>query len=74
MGVYTGLHRNSWLSRMFLTVSLIGISLPTFLIGILLILIFGVWLGWLPTFGRGGTVATRRLGDQPADRCRAGAT
>jgi peptide/nickel transport system permease protein len=59
MGVYTGLHRDSWLSRAFLTVSLIGISLPTFLIGILLILIFGVWLGWLPTFGRGGTV---RLG------------
>jgi peptide/nickel transport system permease protein len=57
MGVYTGLHRDSWLSRVFLTVSLIGISLPTFLIGILLILIFGVWLGWLPTFGRGGTVA-----------------
>ena len=57
MGVYTGLHRNSWLSRVFLTVSLIGISLPTFLIGILLILIFGVWLGWLPTFGRGGTVS-----------------
>jgi peptide/nickel transport system permease protein len=56
MGVYTGLHRESWLSRVFLTVSLIGISLPTFLIGILLILIFGVWLGWLPTFGRGGTV------------------
>jgi peptide/nickel transport system permease protein len=57
MGVYTGLHRHSWLSRAFLTVSLIGISLPTFLIGILMILIFGVWLGWLPTFGRGGTVA-----------------
>jgi peptide/nickel transport system permease protein len=57
MGVYTGLHRDSWLSRVFLTVSLIGISLPTFLIGILLILTFGVWLGWLPTFGRGGTVA-----------------
>jgi peptide/nickel transport system permease protein len=56
MGVYTGLHRESWLSRVFLTVSLIGISLPTFLIGILMILIFGVWLGWLPTFGRGGTV------------------
>jgi peptide/nickel transport system permease protein len=56
MGVYTGLHRDSWLSRVFLTVSLIGISLPTFLIGILLILIFGVWLGWLPTYGRGGTV------------------
>ena len=56
MGVYTGLHRNSWLSRGFLTVSLVGISLPTFVIGILMILVFGVWLGWLPTFGRGGLV------------------
>ncbi len=56
MGVYTGLNRNAWLSKVFLTVSLVGISLPTFLIGILLILVFGVWLGWLPTFGRQGTV------------------
>ena len=56
MGVYTGLHREAWLSRVFLTISLVGISIPTFLIGILLILIFGVWLGWLPTFGRGGIV------------------
>ncbi len=56
MGVYTGLHRNSWLSRGFLTISLVGISLPTFVIGILMILAFGVWLGWLPTFGRGGVV------------------
>jgi peptide/nickel transport system permease protein len=56
MGVYTGLNRSSWLSRLFLTVSLIGISLPTFVIGILLILIFGVWLQWLPTFGRAGVV------------------
>jgi peptide/nickel transport system permease protein len=54
MGVYTGLKRNAWLSRVFLTVSLVGISLPTFVIGILMILVFGVWLGWLPTFGRGG--------------------
>jgi peptide/nickel transport system permease protein len=54
MGVYTGLKRNSVLSKIFLTVSLVGISLPTFLIGILLILVFGVTLGWLPTFGRGG--------------------
>jgi peptide/nickel transport system permease protein len=59
MGVYTGLYRNSWLSRFFLTFSLIGVSLPTFLIGILLILRFSVWLGWLPSFGRGDTV---RLG------------
>ena len=56
MGVYTGLYRNSWLSRFFLTFSLIGVSLPTFLIGILLILTFSVWLGWLPSFGRGDTV------------------
>jgi peptide/nickel transport system permease protein len=56
MGVYTGLYRNSWLSRFFLTFSLIGVSLPTFLIGILLILVFAVWLGWLPSFGRGDTV------------------
>jgi len=56
MGVYTGLYRNSWVSRFFLTFSLIGVSLPTFLIGILLILTFSVWLGWLPSFGRGDTV------------------
>jgi len=59
MGVYTGLYRHSWLSRFFLTFSLIGVSLPTFLIGILLILTFSVWLGWLPSFGRGDVV---RLG------------
>jgi len=56
MGVYTGLHPNSGLSKIFQTVSLIGISLPTFLIGILLILFFGVLLRWLPTFGRGEVV------------------
>jgi peptide/nickel transport system permease protein len=56
MGVYTGLHRHGTLSRALLTVSLIGISLPTFLIGIILILVFSVWLGWLPSFGRGQTV------------------
>jgi peptide/nickel transport system permease protein len=56
MGIYTGLYRNSWLSRAFLTFSLVGVSLPTFLIGILLILTFAVWLGWLPSFGRGETV------------------
>ncbi len=57
MGVYTGLHPERWLSKVFLAVSLVGISLPTFLIGILLILLFGVILGWLPTFGRGEVVA-----------------
>jgi peptide/nickel transport system permease protein len=53
MGIYTGLNRQSWGSQALLAVSLIGVSLPTFVIGILLILIFSVWLGWLPSFGRG---------------------
>jgi peptide/nickel transport system permease protein len=56
MGVYTGLYPHSWLSRLFLSISLAGISLPTFLIGILLIFIFSVNLGWLPSFGRGDVV------------------
>jgi peptide/nickel transport system permease protein len=53
MGVYTGIYRDSLLSRLFMVVSLAGVSLPTFLLGILLILIFAVGLGWLPSFGRG---------------------
>ena len=57
MGVYTALRRNSWLSHLLLAVSLVGVSLPTFLIGILLILVFAVQLGWLPSFGRGETVS-----------------
>jgi peptide/nickel transport system permease protein len=56
MGIYTGIHRHSWLSQAMLAVSLIGVSLPTFLIGILLILVFAVMLGWLPSFGRGTVV------------------
>ena len=56
MGVYSALKRNSFLSHVFMTISLIGVSLPTFLIGILLILLFAVVLGWFPSFGRGDTV------------------
>ncbi len=56
MGVYTAIHRDSWLSKVFLTVSLVGISMPTFLIGILLIYVFSVWLNILPSFGRGEVV------------------
>ena len=56
MGVYAALKRGTFLSQLFMTVSLLGVSLPTFLIGILLILVFSVWLGWLPSFGRGDTV------------------
>ncbi len=57
MGVYTALRRKGFLANVFLAVSLIGVSLPTFLIGILLILVFAVLLGWLPSFGRGETVS-----------------
>ncbi|WP_420406213.1 ABC transporter permease [Nisaea sp.] len=55
-GVYTGLYRNRWSSKALLTLSLIGISIPTFLIGILFIYLFAVILGWLPSFGRGDVV------------------
>jgi peptide/nickel transport system permease protein len=53
LGVYTGINRDSWISKLILTVSLVGVSLPTFVIGILLIYIFAVILGVLPSFGRG---------------------
>jgi len=59
LGVYTALKRHGKLSQALLAFSLFGVSLPTFLIGILLILIFSVQLGWLPSYGRGDTV---RLG------------
>ena len=56
MGVYTGLNRNSPLAKFLLSVSLIGVSLPTFFIGILFIFLFSVTLQWLPSFGRGETI------------------
>lgn len=56
LGVWTALHRRSAVSHMLLIGSLIGVALPTFLIGIVLILVFSVWLGWLPSFGRGSVV------------------
>ena len=56
LGVYVALHRQAAFSRLLMTASLVGVSLPTFLIGILLILVFSVWLGWLPSFGRGEVV------------------
>ncbi len=59
LGVYTALRPKSWTANAVLAFSLVGISLPTFLIGILLILVFSVQLGWLPSYGRGDVV---RLG------------
>jgi len=57
MGVYAALRRGTVLSQLMMTVSLLGVSLPTFLIGILLILLFAVVLKLLPSFGRGDVVA-----------------
>ena len=54
LGVITAINRKSFFSQMIMTVSLIGVSLPTFLIGVLLIWLFAVELGWLPSFGRSG--------------------
>ena len=56
MGVYAALRRGTFMSQAFMTLSLLGVSLPPFLVGILLILLFAVTLGWFPSFGRGETV------------------
>ena len=56
LGVYAALKRGQFFSQLLMTISLLGVSLPTFLIGILLILVFSVGLGWFPSFGRGEVV------------------
>jgi peptide/nickel transport system permease protein len=56
LGIYTAVRRDGWLSHVIMTVSLVGVSLPTFLIGIGLIYLFAVELRWLPSFGRGEVV------------------
>jgi peptide/nickel transport system permease protein len=56
MGVYTGIHKNSWISKIFLSTSLIGVSMPTFLIGVLLMWLFAIELKWLPSSGRGDVI------------------
>ena len=56
LGVYTALRRDGWLSHAIMGLSLVGVSLPTFLIGILLIYVFAVELKVLPAFGRGEVV------------------
>ena len=56
LGVYTGINRKGFFSDIILAVSLLGVSLPTFVIGILFIYLFAVILGILPSFGRGDVV------------------
>jgi peptide/nickel transport system permease protein len=55
-GIYTALRPSGFVSSSILVLTIIGVSVPTFVIGIFLIFVFGVQLGWLPTFGRGPTV------------------
>jgi peptide/nickel transport system permease protein len=57
LGVYTAIRRNGILANIIMSASLVGVSLPTFLIGIGLIYIFSVELRWLPSFGRGDVVS-----------------
>lgn len=56
-GIYTGIRRKGGMAQTIMALSVIGVSIPSFLLGILLILVFSVWLNWLPSFGR-GDVAT----------------
>ncbi|MGR3714347.1 MAG: ABC transporter permease [Shimia sp.] len=56
LGVFTAIRKDGFMANMIMSVSLIGVSLPTFLIGILLIYLFAVELKWLPSFGRGEVV------------------
>ena len=63
-GVYTGIRRKGGFSQAILALSVIGVSIPSFLLGILLILVFSVWLQWLPSYGRGDVAGV--LGVQSA--------
>lgn len=56
LGVITAIRRDGWLAQSIMATSLIGVSLPTFLIGVLLIWVFAVELSWLPSFGRSGVI------------------
>ena len=56
LGVYTGINRDTFFSNVILVISLAGVSLPTFIIGIMLIYLFSVILGVLPSFGRGEVI------------------
>ena len=55
LGLYAGLHPDSKSVRLIMTSSILGYSLPTFWVGLMLIMVFAVMLGWLPSAGRGET-------------------
>jgi peptide/nickel transport system permease protein len=56
LGLVAGLRPDSWIGRAIMAGSIVGFSLPTFWVGLMLIMVFSVWLGWLPPTGRGHTV------------------
>ena len=56
LGMIAGLRPDAWYSRTIMSVSILGFSLPTFWVGLMMIMVFGVMLGWLPASGRGETV------------------
>ena len=56
IGIYAAVYPRAGLSRFFMGASIIGVSIPVFLTAILLIYVFSVWLGWLPSFGRGDLI------------------
>ena len=55
LGLYAGLRPRTWSSKTIMTLSIFGFSLPTFWVGLMLIMVFAVFLGWLPSNGRGAT-------------------
>ncbi|MEM8552752.1 MAG: ABC transporter permease [Pseudomonadota bacterium] len=57
VGIVAAVNRGAWWSSVMMSATVVGLSLPTFVVGILLIFVFSVQLGWLPSFGRGETVA-----------------
>lgn len=56
LGLWAGMRPGSWAGRVIMTGSVLGFSLPTFWVGVILVSVFSVWLGWLPPAGRGATV------------------
>jgi peptide/nickel transport system permease protein len=56
LGVYAGLRHGTISSKIIMSGSILGFSLPTFWVGLMMIMIFAVYLGWLPSTGRGETV------------------
>ena len=71
LGLYAGLKPDSLVSKTIMAGSIVGFSLPTFWVGLMLIMVFAVMLGWLPSTGRGQTATVSRHDLQPLHARRA---